>query len=422
MKEIEIIGKKIIGPVIFPYIVWVIKSAQEQGISRLYFLARDGYLLHKIAVQYCKYFKVDIECRYLYCSRFSLRLPTYYFLKNEGIDLLFTYGEDFCLNTIFSRLRLDEEERNQVLNSLDINIAKEKILTIEEIMEIKKKLCKNPTFLNFIKIKSIKAYHEINEYFKQEGVYSKNKIGIIDSGWAGTMQKSLFEIISHGGYKTKLVGFYFGLFNLNFSQDYGQYFSWYFSPKKGFWKKVLFNNSVFECMLSAPHEMTIGYKRGNTGQWEPIFKNTGFDNANIYSEINMQIQSCMDYVQNQLHKINIEKVDLFREKQKIFFLLSRFMVMPSKKQVEVYGKFFFSGEVSEEKLSYLANISNIPLLKNYLMWPRVKRKFLFRKNLNEYKWLYWAYGSAAFLPFFKRIWYVLNIIASECRRIHLLSR
>jgi len=198
-------------------------------------------------------------------------------------------------------------------------------------------------------------------------------------------------------------------------KNFGVYLSWYFSPDTGFWRKVLFNNNVFECMLSAPHEMTIGYKKNNKGDWEPLLK-PQVKNSNLVM-IDEQINGCMKYVRKHMNEFCIDKINLSKERWKVFFILIRFMVFPRKDQVQRYGKFFFSGEVSESKLACLVDSSTIGLLKNYLMAPRIKRKILSSKSICDCQWLYWAYGSAAFLPFYQRVWYILNIIVSECRRI-----
>lgn len=409
------IGETIIGPVVLPYITWVIKNAQKQGIDTLYFLARDGYLLHKIAKEYCKAFHISVECRYLYCSRFALRLPTYHFLGEEGRDLLFALGEGLSIKAIFSRLRLNSSEYNEIMRCAGITVEINKTLTDEELDLVKDKLCRCSLFLNLVKIKSIEAYYQINSYFKQEGVYAKSKIGIVDSGWAGTMQRSLVQLIQKSGYSVEVVGFYFGLFSLKMPKNFGVYLSWYFSPDTGFWRKVLFNNNVFECMLSAPHEMTIGYKKNNKGDWEPLLK-PQVKNSNLVM-IDEQINGCMKYVRKHMNEFCIDKINLSKERWKVFFILIRFMVFPRKDQVQRYGKFFFSGEVSESKLACLVDSSTIGLLKNYLMAPRIKRKILSSKSICDCQWLYWAYGSAAFLPFYQRVWYILNIIVSECRRI-----
>ena len=57
--------QKFVGPMLLNYVWWILHQAHQKGLQRLYFLARDGYLLREIALQFCAQFGLKIECRYL---------------------------------------------------------------------------------------------------------------------------------------------------------------------------------------------------------------------------------------------------------------------------------------------------------------------------------------------------------------------
>ena len=78
-------GKNVTAPILLPYVQWIVSLCIEKKIKRIYFLARDGYILMKIAEVVCDKLDVKLDLRYLYCSRYSLRLPLYHILGNEGI-------------------------------------------------------------------------------------------------------------------------------------------------------------------------------------------------------------------------------------------------------------------------------------------------------------------------------------------------
>ena len=48
-KTLQKTSGEITGPVIFDFVCWVLDEAVRRKIKTLYFLARDGYILHKIA-------------------------------------------------------------------------------------------------------------------------------------------------------------------------------------------------------------------------------------------------------------------------------------------------------------------------------------------------------------------------------------
>ena len=62
-------GCDIVGPMLFGFVHWCLEQARERGLRRLYFVARDGQLLHRIAQRLAPTWGFDIECRYLHGSR-----------------------------------------------------------------------------------------------------------------------------------------------------------------------------------------------------------------------------------------------------------------------------------------------------------------------------------------------------------------
>ena len=61
----------ILAPVINLFVMWLLQQAEEKNIKRLFFIARDGYPLYIVAKKYCELCKIDIECKYLFCSRYK---------------------------------------------------------------------------------------------------------------------------------------------------------------------------------------------------------------------------------------------------------------------------------------------------------------------------------------------------------------
>lgn len=409
------IGNKISGPVFFNYVLWILKSAQQNGIKTLYFLARDGFLLWKIAQILIKKFGIDIECRYLYCSRYSLRLPTYYFIdEKEAIELIFSNSNEITLKNIFVRTGFDKNDIEKVLNSLGLNIYINEELSYQKVNLLKNKIFANAIYKKLLEEKSINAYNDITAYFKQEKIFDYEHIGIVDSGWTGSMQRSLRQIIEHYGKNVKITGFYFGMFNKPKDIKDGEYCNWYFSENKNFWYKVLFCNNVLECMLSAPHEMTIGYQQFNN-KWQPIYKKSK-DKASFYKLVNKQIKGCIDYVNDSVKNETLVNFNNDTALKESFKILCKFMVFAKKSEVDAYNEFLFCDDVSEEYSQSLAGKSQVKYLKNYLIIPRIIRK-IFRRKLNDkFKGLFWAYGTAAYLPKYKRIWYRINIIIWEMLR------
>lgn len=74
LGEKEEIGASMGGIILFSYVEWIIDQSIGQGIERLYFIARDGYLLKKIADIYIKLYQLNLQTKYIYGSRQAWRV------------------------------------------------------------------------------------------------------------------------------------------------------------------------------------------------------------------------------------------------------------------------------------------------------------------------------------------------------------
>ncbi len=84
------VGASIGGMLLYPYVLWLIKRSIEYNIKRLYFVARDGYVLKIIADEIISYNELDIETKYVYGSRIAWRTDD---LSIQEKELLLGYLE-----------------------------------------------------------------------------------------------------------------------------------------------------------------------------------------------------------------------------------------------------------------------------------------------------------------------------------------
>lgn len=69
-----------LSPLLYGFSKWLNNLVTKNKIQKLFFLARDGFLLEKVYSEICK--NSPIEVRYLYVSRRALRLPVLYTINN----------------------------------------------------------------------------------------------------------------------------------------------------------------------------------------------------------------------------------------------------------------------------------------------------------------------------------------------------
>lgn len=399
-------SKSHVGPVMFLYTEWVLREAERRGLKRLYFLARDGYLLCEIAKKIVSFRKLGIECKYLYCSRQALRMPSYHIIGDEAFDLLTLGGYYLTPKSVLSRAMLNEEQTNTVLNALGIS-EPDKTFVEHEFIEFSKRLKENQYYRNAVLENSRRSYETTIDYFRQEGLFDTDTVAIVDSGWTGSMQRSLRQLLRSKGFEGKLLGFYFGMYVPPKSEEDGEYVNFYFDSESGFLRKIFFNNNLFECMLSATDPMTVGFESRNDTIY-PIFTNGHSDE--LIPLIEKQIEGALEYTDKHLPvSMELSKKQACRRCYKI---LKRAMVYPTTKEVELLSNFMFCDDVTEGYRNSIADKSMKEKLTGYSFFPRLWRKLTGRKN-NGGAEIFWVYGVIAFCPAITRPWHRLNVMLWE---------
>lgn len=396
---------RIIGPVMYKYTQWILSEAVKHGFKKLYFLARDGYLLFEMAKKICASENIKIDCKYLYCSRQSLRMPSYHLIGDEAYDLLFLGGYYITPKTLLDRPMISKELQEDILNEIGVN-DKNAPLTEKELWEIRKKLSENNSYKNAVYTNSHNAYAPAIDYLKSMGLFDDDYIAIVDSGWSGSMQRSLRQLVSSAGYCGKITGFYFGLYNTPKEDQDGEYLTFYFDSKHGLRKKVYFNNNLFECMLSANHPMTIGYTYTDSSA-SPIFAPETA--PAMLSLIESQINGALRYVDCELEKqqttLTNDYTQLVKECYKI---LKRAMTRPTKDEADIYSAFTFCDDVTEGYQISLSGKELVSCLKSYVIITRFFKKIFKTKRADEAQ-LLWVYGVISHASKILQPWYRLNV-------------
>lgn len=407
-------GKAIVGPVMLEYTRWILRESQKKGIKKLYFLARDGYLLSKIAKMIVEKQGLDIDCRYLYCSRASLRMPSYHIIPTEEMyDILLLGGYYVTPKSLLWRAEIESENAQALYKELGIE-DENACLNDKELEELRGKIKKSELYYNLVTEASKNAYKSTIDYFRSEGLFDTDHVAIADSGWTGSMQRSLRQLLNNEGYTGKITGFYFGMYVSPKSED-GEYNTYYFSEHKGTKRKLYFNNNLFECMLSAPHPMTIGYGYDEGGKVRPLFAEN--HSKKMLELIEAQIDGALEYI-NSVPDTPFTDYSYKKSLKRVYKILKRSMVKPTRDEVVALSNFTFCDDVTEKYHLSLASDEMKKSLKNYMIIGRVLRKLLGKKQSGEAQ-LFWPYGVVALCPKILRPWYRFNITLWDFLKIKL---
>ncbi len=346
------------APAITDYVEWVLEKAVRSGKKRLYFLARDGWMMYHAAQRIIDKRMLDIEISYLKVSRYAIRSAQYYLLGEKSLDLICIGGIDVTFERIMKRALLTDEEARRVARIAGYEDRYDTVLNYRQIQELKQQLKEVKILFKYIEQHSKINYENAVGYLRQEGLMEDRPYALVDSGWIGTLQMSIQYLLSaETGQERRIYGYYYGLYDVPKDAEGGQYESYYFG-KKSVWKKVYFSNCLFETVFSSPGGMTIGYERhtdegcteaGNSVActYVPIES----ENKNPNKDLMLEFKSLlMMYVDERLRSVTESKAVRHKNAKS----LARLMSKPASEEAEAYGSMKFCDDIIEFKLQHVA--------------------------------------------------------------------
>jgi len=365
-NTMAIVSHYVLSPTINGFVLWVLREAIRTGKKRLYFMARDGYFMYHTAKELCALMHLPLECRYLKCSRYAIRIPLFSRYPKEAMEYICRHSIDVNMTKILKRAGLSKEECGEVLADLKVNYDAEEIIPYAELKQVKKMLAQSEVFLKYMKEKSDEALPNLLGYLRQEGLLEDVGMAIVDSGWTGTMQKNLDLLIQLAGGKQKLEGYYWGLYEIPAGSERDRWHCYYFSPEGNIKEKVNFSNCLFEAIITAPHGMALGYQEENN-QYLVIQDEISEERKDFVRETGKYIKHYTHRLMKKLASMQLEEIDVDGDRKVIAELLKLFMAKPIKEEVELYGGILFSDDVLESCMQPVAGeLSDKELAENHL--------------------------------------------------------
>ena len=390
-QELASLVTNVIAPLLVSYVAWVVEDARKNNIEKLYFVSRDGQILHKIAQELSQYISVP-ECNYLYGSRQAWFLPSVFEVNRYNLSWLIRTNQSVVLRHLLKKLQIEPDQIEDWLRKyeldgqlLDRELDKSEIGRFWQLIE-------NPDVTNLILQKAKKARETTLQYFKQQGLCSDNSWAIVDIGWRLTCQKSLKQIIQHGGYDDDVKGYYFGVYqNRLTTAQVGNYRAFLIQDgvigqNNASTDRILKEVAVLETIFTrANHSSVIGYQEKN-GEILPIFRSEGEKDLDFIETIHEIVLKYAD----EIGKTGLLNNHLDEFKQCAVNNAIEFFSNPSSSDVQPIAQRLTSDDQNESRLRPLVRPLN---LKDFMY---VTARFFRLTNSRDYAKSYdWREGSIA---------------------------
>ena len=209
------IGAGVGGTVGVSFLVWMFERAKRLGLERLYFVARDGEILLRMAQALPASYREGIELRYLHANRRSVALAQASLVGvREWLDrgtwsdtarVLDGYHR-VPFHNLCERIGLTPAVLSDLAPELG-GLSSEQPLPEERVSAFVAAV-RDPAVIAAVTEVAEERADLVSEYFKQEGL-SEGMVGLVDVGWTGQLAESICQV-ARPGRSDSLINFHIG--------------------------------------------------------------------------------------------------------------------------------------------------------------------------------------------------------------------
>jgi len=256
------------APALTAFTAWAMADAGKRGVERLYFLAREGEVLHRLA-QVLRPVTGGPEPRYLLGSLSAWTAPLLSVLTREDLRWLASPGQAPGQarrpSKLLAKLSLTPEELLRASGRSMPRLLSDKPLT-EDDLDLLWELLDSPGARLLLADKAGAARNLLLDYLEREGALAGGTLAVADMGWTLFTQRALREVLSGRG--VEVEGWYFGLASRRLGRmEAGAHHAWFMERAAqalpGTLESVLFRGAglMERAFTRAGHGRVLGYER-----------------------------------------------------------------------------------------------------------------------------------------------------------------
>lgn len=274
MNQFSQVGYETEGPVLYGFTKWLAKKLKEDKIDKVFFLARDGQIMRKAYDKLSSDSILDIPDEYMYVSRQSLNIPSFWMTSNlSEFELRFGWPWRITITSFLKRVGLNPDHYINYFKQAGFDLEKkyewQSLLQDSSFRNIYNQYIKEPMTQN-----SKEQYNYLLRYMQQIG-FSGN-VAVVDIGWIGHGQYALQQIASSANLPVDIHGYYLGLRADSPIRDkikaQGYLFDQHWNEDISSIENTFY--CIVEALFAANHGSTYGYKEEGKkitpilGKWE----------------------------------------------------------------------------------------------------------------------------------------------------------
>jgi hypothetical protein len=364
----------VVAPLTYLYTWWLLHTAVRRGIRRIYFMARDGQIFMKVAQVLVKNWNLNIEVRYIYCSRESLLLPSFESMGSFELNwVTWGYLSSITVSEISRRLGLSTEELLPFLvsveldkyrNQPDLPVAKEDMDALHNML--------GAALLTETIVERTRPLFDLTlAYLAQEGLFDGVPYALADTGWRGSSQYAVSALMRKGKVRPNdgIAGFYVGLNCDAHRFDNDTLEAFLFDWRSGSRDYTLYNFICFEMLFAADHARTRSYHE-EQGSIVAVLAEAPADD--YLERVRIHHGAAVEFADRVSSGVSFDSYDESGSETALR-LSRRFICTPSRMEAAVYGDWPIASEMCEGDYQRMAPpMGGMQFIRCALGFERVK--------------------------------------------------
>lgn len=385
------IGCSYAGPILYPYVRWIIAQSEAQGIDRLYFIARDGYILKKMADIIIRDEGLDIKTAYIYGSRKAWRMASFS-MENSDIELLLQWSHERKILTIDQLADVFEIESKDFSGFLPDNFLQPGFQLNRKLLNYCKHILNSSEgFKEFIVKRHEKKRRITLEYLRQVLDVKDDNFAFVELGGSGYTQECLSCIMSEI-YDKPIRTFFFKMDRIEYNHE--------LCDNRVFFTGLMKRHIMIEMICRAPHGQTLGYYMKNEKilpymdeSEEEMFQKAG------YNEYVDGIIDFTRYYNKSVKNFNINSVRMDIMYQYLQYLSEK----PSETILDFFGDLPNNETGRDKRVSeYAPRLTRGELRKLFLYRTTEPIEFFYKGTYLEYSLLRCTNKDKRLIEFYKK--------------------
>ena len=318
---------------------WLIEQARARRLDGLYFLAREGLVMQRVYDKMAAAAEGAVkETHYLYGSRRALNVAAIKDLNEDVIRFLSSGTSVLTAAQFVERAGVDWRKHQSAFRAAGFRGPQDEVRTEADYG------CLRQLFLGLAGpiCENARGEREVLlDYLRASGLAGNRRVGLIDVGWHGTMQRSITDMLRERGDCPEITGLYLGTYGFAHEvvlpdEKYAHDAYLFRRGDPDEYRRLIWEGvEVVELLFSATEGTIVRIERDAGGNYVPVRASTDLEPYRIESITRLQ-QGAMQFVDDYL-ALKARFPDLTLSRDAAAAQLKRFLRHPTEAEARYVG-------------------------------------------------------------------------------------